>query len=97
VRPRGILSFYPQEKVCKPVQEVVEESVDSSRPRANFDGVTQGTLGTCGVGGVLYLKEAWCLRFKARICEGSNNYVEVMSLKLLLFKCFEICETSFGG
>jgi ribonuclease HI len=49
----------------------------------------QGTPSVCGSGVVLYLNEHHWLKFKEGLGEGTNTFVELRALKLLLHKDFE--------
>jgi ribonuclease HI len=58
--------------------------VDHSRPWAYFDGASQNDGQTCGGGAVLHLSDAHFFNLKLGLGPGTNNYAELMALKLLL-------------
>ena len=47
-----------------------------------FDGATQNNI--CGGGALLFLSDSHYFELTLGLGEGSNNYVELLSLKLLL-------------
>jgi ribonuclease HI len=58
------------------------EAIDKSKPWAYFDGASQNH--TCGGGIVLHLAENHSFHLKLGLGQGTNNYVELLTLKLLL-------------
>ena len=60
----------------------MEIEIDRSMPWGFFDGEAQNNL--CGGGAILFLSENHSFELMVGLGEGSNNYVELMSLKLLL-------------
>jgi hypothetical protein len=82
-----ILRYFKQTKVAKPTMIIVKEEIDKSRACAYFDGAAQGDPQVSGVGGVLYLRDV--LKIKADLGHGSNNYAELMALKLILISATE--------
>jgi hypothetical protein len=79
-----IIKRFPQEKLDKPQRKVVEEVVDKLGAWAYFDGATQGETQICCVGRALFLNDSHCLKFKVGLGKGTNNDIELMSLKCLL-------------
>ena len=65
----------------------LEVDLDRSSPWAYFDGVAQNNA--CGGGAVLYLTESHFFVLSMGLGEGTNNYSELMSLKLLLLFSLE--------
>jgi len=56
--------------------------IEKSRPWGFFDGASQNNL--CGGGALLYLSEDHYFKIAIGLGEGSNNYAEILSLKMLL-------------
>jgi len=56
--------------------------IEKSRPWGFFDGASQNNL--CGGGAVLFLSDNHYFKIAIGLGEGSNNYAEILSLKLLL-------------
>jgi hypothetical protein len=80
----NILSHFPQEKGRDMIWQVQEEVVDQTKPWAFFDGASQNNNLLCGGGALLFLSENHSYKLKMGLGPGTNNYVELMSLKLLL-------------
>jgi ribonuclease HI len=78
----SILSHFPQEKDIPAICINLPELIDSSNPWAYFDGASQNQL--CGGGVVLFLSDNHFYKIKMGLGQGTNNYVELMALKLLL-------------
>ena len=55
---------------------------DKSVPWGFFDGATKNNY--CGGGALLFLLETHLFELVVGLGEGSNNFAELMSLKLLL-------------
>jgi ribonuclease HI len=49
-----------------------------------FDGASQCILKMSGARGIIHLSESQRIVFKVALQEGSNNYVELLNLKILL-------------
>ena len=56
--------------------------LDMLKPWGFFDGAAHNNV--CGGGALLYLSETHFFELSAGLGEGSNNFAEIMSLKLLL-------------
>jgi ribonuclease HI len=54
------------------------------RPWDFFDGASQNEGSHCGGGAMIFLSESHCFKLKWGLGPGSNNYAELMALKLLL-------------
>jgi hypothetical protein len=80
----SILSHFPQGKDEPQVRNVVAETVDQTKPWAYFDGASQNDGQICGGGVVLYLFESHYYNLTMGLGPGTNNYAELMALKLLL-------------
>ena len=65
------------------------EVIDKSIPWAYFDGASQDNQRVCGGGGVLYKSDSHYFHFAAGLGSGSNNYAELMSLRLLMLLALE--------
>jgi ribonuclease HI len=80
----SILAHFPQEKAKKNRRVPQEERVDHQRPWAYFDGASQNINQICGGGAILYLSDHVHFKMKMGLGPGTNNFAELMSLKLLL-------------
>ena len=61
------------------------ESIDFSFPWGYFDGSVVGDPKVCGARGILFFFPTNCyISFKAGLGHGTNNFVELLGLKLLL-------------
>jgi len=78
----SIMTAYPQvpRKVKTRNQSSIE--VDKSKPWGFFDGASQNNV--CGGGALLYLSEDHFFQMAVGLGEGTNNYAEILSLKILL-------------
>jgi len=63
---------------------VREETYDNSQPWGFFDGPASEDQLKCGGGGCLYLSTSHLCLIKSVLGIGTNNYVELLALKLLL-------------
>ena len=63
---------------------VVNEHIDKSYPWAYFDGSVARVPQICGAGGILFLTDGHFFTFSARLGQGTNNYAELLALKLLI-------------
>ena len=61
---------------------VTEEQLDKNSPWTYFDGAFQNQV--CGGGVVLHLSDSHYFHLQINLGSGSNNYVELLALKLLL-------------
>lgn len=68
--------------------------MDQSSPWAYFDGTSQKNGPLCGGGALLHLFASHFYKLKMGLGLGSNNYVELMSLKLLIPFAWEQCVNS---
>jgi ribonuclease HI len=78
----SILSHFPQSKEAPTLRVRKQEAIDSSKPWVFFDGASQNSI--CGGGVVLHLSNNHSFHLKMGLGRGTNNYVELMALKLLL-------------
>ena len=81
-----IISYFPQAKNTPPPRIVAPELVNINTPWAFFDGASQNS--TCGGGACLYLNQSHYFQISLGMGTGTNNYANLMTLKLLL--CFSI-------
>ena len=61
--------------------------IDQTTPWEFFDGANQNNL--CGGGALLFLSDSHFFELTPGLGEGSNNYAELLSLKLLLIFAVE--------
>lgn len=71
------------------IRTVSLEKIDKSMPWAYFDGSSINHQSVCGGGGVLHKSESHYFHIMAGLGSGSNNYAELMSLKLLMLFALE--------
>eukprot|EP01018_Ginkgo_biloba_P009885 Gb_00929 [translate_table: standard] len=81
----SILKCFPQLKQIKPPRQITSEIVNREGAWAFFDGAAQGEPQICGAEGILCIKALHTIKFKAGLGKGTNNYAELMALKLRLF------------
>ena len=60
------------------------EEIDHLRPWGFFDGSSQEQQITCGGGGCLFISTTHSFHILAGMGRGSNNFAELMALKLVL-------------
>ena len=80
----GLLSAYPLDKRALNLRMVVNEQIDKESPWGYFDGLATGVPQICGAGGILYLSDEHFFAFSAGLGMGTNNYAELLALKLLI-------------
>jgi hypothetical protein len=78
----AILSSFPQESGTVKIRNIQEEEIDITRPWGFFDGASQNNR--CGGGAILFLSESHFFSMTFGLGEGTNNFAEQMSLKLLI-------------
>ena len=61
--------------------------IDRRIPWGFFDGAMQQNI--CGGGALLFLSDSHWFEISAGLGEGTNNYVELLSLKILLLFTME--------
>lgn len=71
------------------IRPVRVEQIDKAIPWGYFDGASQDGQMRCGGGGVLHKSEDHYFHISAGLGRGSNNYAELMSLRLLLLFALE--------
>ena len=82
------LHFKEPEKTLK-IRNVREELIEKTFPWGFFDGASQDRQLNCGGGGVLYKSESHYFHFSVGLGRGTNNYAELMTLRLLLLFALE--------
>jgi len=85
----GTLQHFPQSTKAKPKRNLGQLVVDKSIPWAFFDGAAQGNPQSCGGGGIIFWNDHRFLVSRAGLGEGTNNYAELMALKLILLLAVE--------
>ena len=85
----AILGFYPQIGRSRGVREICPEEIDRGRPWGFFDGTSQGQPVKCGGGAAFHLSEGHFFHFSVGLGDGTNNYVELLSLKFLMLFALE--------
>ena len=80
----GLLSSFPQDKIYVKIRHVVVEVIDKSFPWGYFDGSAAGEPRICGAGDLLFIADDHFFTFKAGLGSGTNNFAELLGLKLLL-------------
>jgi len=66
------------------IQQVQVEVMDRTKPWDFFDGASQNNNLLCEVGTLLFLSKNHSYKLKMGLGPGTNNYDELVSLKLLL-------------
>jgi len=80
----SILSHFPQENESTSVKIIQPESYNPLMPSTLFDEASQNQNLICGGGAVIHLSENNLFIIKMGLGPGTNNFFELMSLKLLL-------------
>ena len=85
-RGLDIISYFPQARNTPSPRIIVPEQLNRNTPWDFFDGASQNL--TCGGGACLYLNQNHYFQISLGLEDGTNNYIELMTLKLFL--CFAI-------
>jgi len=86
----GIIYFFPQEEGTTAIRFIYEEVVDRQHPWFFFRwSIIRWPYVPWGWGGVLYLSYSHSFKFKMGPGGGSNKFVELMDLKLLVLFALE--------
>ena len=80
----GLLQSYPQDKIALNIRNVVEESIDKTYAWGYFDGSAARDPKICGAGGKIFISYDHYFYFKAGLGPGTNNFAELVALKLIL-------------
>ena len=78
----GILESYPHHIRARNQRHTLEIEIDRDAPWAFFDGAAQENC--YGGGAILFLREGHSFKIVMGLGEGSNNFAELLSLKMLL-------------
>jgi len=87
IQSHGILQSLPEHVRAANQRRVLEVEIDHTQPWAFFDGASQNNLS--GGGAVLHLSDSHFFTISMGLGEGTNNFAELMSLKLLLIFALE--------
>ena len=79
-----LLNAYPLDNRVLNLRMVVNEQIDKESAWGYFDGSAVGVPMICGAGGILYLSNEHSFTFSASLGIGTNNFVELLTLKLLI-------------
>lgn len=90
-----MLSVFPQFQEKHNIRQPVEEIINKDFPWAFFDGASQETPPKGGAWGILHLSMFHSISFKAGVGQASNNFYELMALKLVLMLSWEHGVTQF--
>ena len=77
-----ILSHFPQENNPPNPRTINEEQINKSQPWAYFDRTLKD--GLCGGGVILHLSEQHSFHIQLGLGQGINNYVDILTLNILL-------------
>ena len=83
----GFFNSFPIHIRAARERRTLEVEIDRTSPWAFFDGAAQNNL--CGGGAVLYLTESHFFILSMGLGGGTNNFAELMSLKLLMMFAIE--------
>jgi len=83
----GMFNAIPEHIKDAKQKRDLEVDIDRTVPWGFFDGAAQNNR--CGGGAILYLSDSHFFVLSAGLGEGSNNFAELMSLKLLLIFAIE--------
>ena len=78
----GYIKAFPQHICSTRQQERLEVEVDRRVPWGYFDGAAQNNV--CGGRAILHVSDNHFFELIVGLGEGSNNFAEIMSLKILL-------------
>jgi len=83
----GMFNSIPEHIRAAKQKRDLEVEIDRTVPWGFFDGAAQNNR--CGGGAIFHLSDSHFFVLSAGLGEGSNNYAELMSLKLLLIFAIE--------
>jgi len=78
----GFYNAFPEHVRAKKQRRDHVAEIDRTNPWGFFDGAAQN--GRCGGGAILFLSDSHFFNLTFGLGDGTNNYAELMSLKLLL-------------
>lgn len=95
----GIIAYFSVSGPSHSRRHVVQELINKEFPWGYFDGAAGGDPVRCGGGVVLFFNDHNFLHIKAGFDRGTNNFVELMALRLLLRKAWEwgVCSLQIFG
>jgi len=67
-----------------PQRKLNHEPTENSGAWGYFDGASQNDPPICRARGTLFTYNTHLFKYKVSLGEGSNNYIELIALKLLL-------------
>ena len=76
---------------------MVEETIDKYFPWGYFDGSALGDPRTCGAGGLIYFSDEHFVKFKDGLGFGTNNFAELIGLKMLVILDLHITKLQVFG
>lgn len=85
----GIAGHFTQLNLNPRIHNIQQERINLEIPCGFLDGVVVENPSLCGDGATLYLTEHNYVTFKEGLGEGTNNFVELCTLRLLLIKTIE--------
>jgi ribonuclease HI len=77
------LHIFDKRKI-PPLRQIVEEQINITRPWDFFNGASQDNIDHFGGWGVLHLSPSHFYKIKQGLGQGTNNFVELIALNLLL-------------
>ena len=83
----GLYNSFPEDIRAGRARRILALDIDRSLPWAFFDGEAQNNM--CGGGAVLFLTDSHFFAMSLGLGGGTNNFAELMSLKLLLMFALE--------
>lgn len=83
----GLFNSFPEHVRAANQRRTMEVEIDRSVPWGFFDGAAQNNA--CGGGAILYLAENHSFTLTMGLGQGTNNFAEIMSLKLLMIFALE--------
>ena len=79
-----MFSHFPEDIKINTIRVICEEEIDQNRPWGYFDGASQEHKLICRGGGCLFLYPTHFYHLFVCLGRGSNKFVELMALELLL-------------
>ena len=83
----GLYNSFPEHIRAGRERRIITLDIDKSLPWAFFDGASQNNI--CGGGAILFLSASHFFVMSMGLGGGTNNFAELMSLKLLLVFALE--------
>jgi len=87
VKSINIFAAFPHKSRSVKTRNLSIVEIEKSKPWGFFDGASQNNL--CGGGALLYLSDDHFFKIAIGLGEGTNNYAEILSLKMLLVFAIE--------